>query len=120
MTKILVTSHQNTKQKSKESLVGAYRAESTLENTARSGITTKIPPLFDGSTSWFKYEELIAGWLDLTVLEETKRGPALKNQLVGDAEMYKELFDRESLRTAEEVKYLFQEHVETSFHKGSS
>ena len=36
-----------------------------------AGITTKIPPLFDGSTSWFKYEELIEDWLDLAVLEET-------------------------------------------------
>ena len=34
----------------------------------------KIPPLFDGSASWFKYEELIEDWLDLAVLEETKRG----------------------------------------------
>ena len=52
-----------------ESLVGAYRAESTDQWTAGSGITMKIPPLFDGSTSWFKYEELIDDWLDLTVLE---------------------------------------------------
>ena len=42
-------------------------------------------PLFDGSTSWFKYEELIDDWLDLTVLEGRKRGPALKNRVVGDA-----------------------------------
>ena len=34
-----------------ESLVGAYRAESTDQWTAVNGITTKIPPLFDGSTS---------------------------------------------------------------------
>ena len=37
-----------------ESLVGASRAESADQWTAGSGITTKIPPLFDGSTSWFK------------------------------------------------------------------
>ena len=52
-----------------ESLVGAYRAKSTDQWTAGSGITTKIPLLFDGSTSLFKYEELIDDWLDLTVLE---------------------------------------------------
>ena len=51
-----------------ESLVGACRAESTDQWTAASGITKKIPPLFDGSTSRFKYEELINDWLDLTVL----------------------------------------------------
>ena len=37
--------------------VGAYRAETTDQRTAAKGITTKIPPLFDGSTSWFKKEE---------------------------------------------------------------
>ena len=31
-------------------------------------------------TSWLKYEELIDDWLDLTVLEAGKRGPALKKQ----------------------------------------
>ena len=43
-------------------------------------ITTKIPPLFDGSTSWFKYEELIADWLDLTVLGEGKTRTSTEEQ----------------------------------------
>ena len=73
------------KNSSAESLGGAHRAEATDPWTASSGITVKIPPLFDGSISWFKYEELIDDWLDLTVLEAGKRGPALKNRLVGDA-----------------------------------
>ena len=51
------------KEKPAESMVGTYRAESTDQWTAGSGITTKIPPLFDGSTSWFKCEELIDDWL---------------------------------------------------------
>ena len=46
--------------------------EHIAQNTARSGMTTKIPPLFGGSTSWFKKEELMAGWWDLTVLEAEK------------------------------------------------
>ena len=97
--KILMTSQwMETKDRPAESLVGAYCAESTDQWTAGSGIMTKIPPLFDGSTSWCKYEELIDDWLDLTVPEAEKRGPALKNRLVGDAEMYKGLLDRESLR----------------------
>ena len=83
---------------------------STLDFSARSGITTKIPPLFDGSTSWFKYEELIEGWLAFLVLEETKRGPALKNRLVGDAEMHKGLLNRESLRATDGVKYFRNTH----------
>ena len=70
-------------------MVGANGAESKDQWTVGSGITTKIPPLFDGSTSWFKYEELIDDWLELTVLEADERGPALKSRLVGDAELYK-------------------------------
>ena len=51
------------------SLIEAYRAPSEDQWTASNGITAKIAPLFDGSASWFKYEELIDDWLDLTVLE---------------------------------------------------
>ena len=104
---------------SSESLVGAYRAESTDQLTASSGITVKIPPLFDGSTSWFKYEELIDDWLDLTQLEAGKRGPALKNRLVGDASMYKGLLDREYLRAEDRVKY-FKGTLRPHFIKRSS
>ena len=71
---------------------------------------SKIPLLFDGSTSWFKYEELIESWLDLSVLKETECGPALKNRLVGDAEMHKGLLNRESLRATDGVKYFRNTH----------
>ena len=79
-----------------ESVVGAHRAEPTDQWAAANGSPTKIPPLFDGSTSCFKYEEPIDDWLDPTVLEAGKRG--LKNRLVGDAEMHKGLLNREALR----------------------
>ena len=62
--------------------------------------------------------ELINDWLDLTVLEAEKRGPALKNRLVGDAETYKGLLDRESLRTADGVKY-FRDTLRPHFIKGA-
>ena len=42
-----------------ESMDGAHRVESTDQYTVGSGITAKIPSLFDGSTSWFKCEELV-------------------------------------------------------------
>ena len=74
-----------------ESLARSFRAESTNQWKAGSGITTKIPPLFDGSTSWFEYEELIDDWLDHTVLEAEKRRRAQKNRLVGDAELHNRL-----------------------------
>ena len=93
-------------EKPAESFVGAYRAESTDQWIAGSGITTKIPPLFDGSTSWFKCEELIDDWLEL------------KNRLVGDAEIYKGLLDREPLRAADGVKY-FRNTLRLHFIKGA-
>ena len=88
-----------------ESMVGSYRAESTDQWAPASGITTKIPLHFDGSTSWFNFEEPIDDRLDLTVLEARIRGPALKITLVGNAEMHKRLFHRESLRAEDGVKY---------------
>ena len=60
------------KEKPAESMVGSYRAESTDLHTTGSGITAKIPPLFDGSTSWFKNEEVIDDWLDLAVFEDNE------------------------------------------------
>ena len=99
-------------------MVGAYRAESTGQYAAGSGIIVKIPPLFDGSTSWFKYEELIDDWLDLTVREAEKRSPALKNRLVGDAELYKGQLNRESLRAADGVKY-FRDTLTPHFIEGA-
>ena len=91
-----------------ECLVGTYR-----------GVAAKIPPLFDVSTSWFKYEELIDDWLDLTVLEAGKRGPALRNRLVGGAEMHKGLLNWESLRAERRWSQVFQGYFETPFHHWS-
>ena len=101
-----------------ESMVGAYRAEATDQWTASGGITVKIPPLFDVSTPRFMYEELIDDWLDPTVLEAGKRGPALKNRFVGDAAMHKGHLDRESLTSEDGVKY-FKDTLRRHFIKGA-
>ena len=63
-------------------------------------VTTKIPPMFNGTTSWFAYEEAIEDWCDITELEPDKRGPALRNRLEGDAAVYRPLLDRDLLRDA--------------------
>ena len=105
MRKISLTSKIVPKTSAAESLGGACRAEATDQWTASEGITVKILPLFDRSTSWFKYEELIDDWQDLTQLEAAKRGRALKNRLVGDASMYEGLLGRETLRSEDGVKY---------------
>ena len=91
-TKILLVSKIFSNLSSANSLGGACRAETTDHWTAPSGTTVKIPPLFDGPTSWFKCEKLVYDWLDHTQLKTGKRGPALKSRLVGDASMYKGVF----------------------------
>ena len=54
---------------SANSLGGAYRAEATDQWSTVGGVTVKIPPLLDGPTSWFKYEEPIDDWMNLTQLQ---------------------------------------------------
>ena len=102
-----------------ESSAGAYRAESTCHWTAGSGITTKIPPLFDGSTFWFKYEELIDDWLDPAVLESRKARTSTEEQTCRRCiNMHKGLLDRESLSAENGVKY-FRGTLRPHFIKGA-
>ena len=44
--------------------------------------TPKIPPSFDGRSSWFAYEEAVDDWVDITTLEAEKLGPSLKTDLL--------------------------------------
>ena len=48
-------------------------------------VTTKVPPGFDGKTSWFAFEDALDDWCDITELEFEKWGPALRNRLEGEA-----------------------------------
>ena len=64
--------------------------------TAIQTVTTKIPPSYDGRSSWFAYEEAVDNWLDVTELEPEKWGPALRNRLEGEAAAYAPLLDREA------------------------
>ena len=48
-------------------------------------VTTKVPPSYDGRSSWFAYEDAIDDWCDITELDADKRGPALRNRLEGEA-----------------------------------
>ena len=72
-----IDAHSFSNLTSANSLGGAYRAEATEHWSTVSGITINISPLLDGSTSWFKYDELIDDWLNLTQLEPGKRRPSL-------------------------------------------
>ena len=57
-------------------------------------------------------------WI-LQCVKQEKRGPTLKNRLVGDAEMHKGLLNRESLRAEDGVKY-FRDTLGTPLHQRSS
>ena len=82
--------------------------------------TTKIPPAFDGTTSWFAYEKAIGEWCDVTELSDEKRGPALRNILIGEADIYKDYLDPEQLREAGEGVDYLKRTLRPFFVKGTS
>ena len=83
-------------------------------------VTTKVPPGFDGKTSWFAFDDAIDDWCDITELESEKLGPALRNRLEGEAAVYKRLLDRDDLRqpNGRGVDY-FKRTLRPDFVKGA-
>ena len=84
----------------------------------------KHAPHFDGRSSWFKYEEVVYDWLDITTLDAEKIGPSLKNKLIGDAEILKNMLDGERLREPADggrvaAKYLM-DTLRPNFIKGTT
>ena len=82
-------------------------------------VTTKIPPSYDGRTSWFAYEEAVDDWCDITELPEAKRGPALKSRLLAEAAVYKPLLDRDALKNEQDGVEYFKRMLRPHFVKGS-
>ena len=81
--------------------------------------TPKIPPAFNGSISFFKCEEALDEWCDITTLDPEKRGPMLKSRLCGGAEKYKPTFDRERLKDHDEGVQYFKDVLRQNYLKGS-
>ena len=81
-------------------------------------MSPKVPPAFNGRTSWFYYEELVLDWTDITTLTDEKQGPALRNRLEGDAAVYKQHLDRDELKTGNGVDY-FLKTLRPKFVKGA-
>ena len=81
-------------------------------------VTTKVPPGFDGKTSWFAFEDAIDDWCDITELESEKWGPALRNRLEGEASVFKRLLDRDELRQPNGRGASTQDVKEHSFSHG--
>ena len=83
-------------------------------------VTTKVPPSYDGRSSWFAYEDAIDDWCDITELEGAKQGPALRNRLEGEAAIHKRLLDRDRLKDPNNgVKY-FKSFLRLLFVKGAA
>lgn len=81
-------------------------------------VSTKVPPSFDGTQSWFAYEQAIEEWLDVTELDEKKVGPALRSRLTNRAAIYKQFLDRERLKKSDGVQY-FKNTLRPYFIKGA-
>ena len=61
-------------------------------------MTPKVPPQFDGQSSWFEYEDLSDDQLGITTLDADKHRPYLNNALVGPASLCKSMLDNALLR----------------------
>ena len=81
--------------------------------------TPKIPPSFDGRSSWFAYEEAVDDWVDISTLDAEKQGPSLKNRLEGDAAIYKSLLERDRLRDPDHGVRYFKDTIRPHFVKGT-
>ena len=93
-------------------------AASHADNRQGMKMTPKVPPQFDGQSSWFEYEDLIDDWLGITTLDPDKHGPSLKN-LVGAASFYNSMLDIALLRDPDRGLAHFQGHIETILREGS-
>jgi hypothetical protein len=86
--------------------------------TIGAHFSPKIPPAFDGRTSWFAYEELVADWLDVTTLDPEKQAPALKVRLTGEAAIFKRMLDRDRLKDPSTGVDYFMNTLRPEFRKG--
>jgi hypothetical protein len=82
-------------------------------------MTPKIPPAFNGTYSWFQFEERVDEWCDITTLTPRRRGPMLKSRLCGLAEKYKPFLDRELLTDPITGVSYFKNTMREFFIKGS-
>ena len=96
----------------------ACAASSSDMRSSGIKMTPKVPPQFDGQSSWFEYEDLIDDWLGITTLDPEKHGPSLKNALVGAASFYKSMLTNTLLRDADRGLSHFKDTLRPYFAKG--
>ena len=110
------TRHRHHQARSSSSTYRTYEAQPS----AGVKMTPKIPPSFDGQSSWFEFEDLIDDWVNITTLSAEKLGPSLKNALTGNAEYYKKMLDNEQLRHERNGITYFKETLRPYFVKGAN
>ena len=81
-------------------------------------MSPKVPPAWNGRGSWFAFEELVFDWEDITILDQEKRGPALKNRLCDEAAVYKPMLDRARLKDETHGVDYFLKMMRENFVKG--
>eukprot|EP00435_Cladocopium_sp_Y103_P071712 s158_g38.t1 len=96
----------------------AYAIQPASDSRTGLRMTPKVPPQFDGQSSWFEYEDLIDDWLGITTLDPDKHGPSLKNALVGAASFYKSMLDNALLRDPDRGLAHFKDTLRPYFVKG--
>ena len=82
--------------------------ENTALNTANTFATgelphgavmsTTVPPNWNGRGSWFAFEELVYDWENGCTLDKALRGPAFKNRLHDEAQVFKPMLNRDLLK----------------------
>ena len=78
-------------------------------------VTTKVPPAYDGRSSWFAYEEAIDDWVDITELEPDRE--KLKDKVNG-VQYFKSYLRPLFVKGASNVfLYRFQQFM--TLHRGS-
>ena len=48
-------------------------------------MTAKVPPAYDGITSFFNFEENVEEWQLITTVEENEQAPLIRFRLKGNA-----------------------------------
>ena len=96
-----------------------YQGHGHVTGQVAQTYTTKIPPPFNGKTSWFAFEDAVLDWIDITELDAEKQGPALKNGLRDEAAVYKPLLIRDKLKDKENGVNYFLKEMRPRFVKGA-
>ena len=88
--------------------------EGVSMGTMDNDFSDKIPPSFNGSTSYSAYKEDVSLWINLTSLPATKHGTALIGRLRDDARLASKGLDIERACSEDGSKALL-DHLDKSF-----